>query len=133
MNTTLAEQKTVESLLKSIVAASNTGNLEELKKYFHSSMVIEGPEFQERKEGRDQCIQHYEELRRNVKILSFKDSDYQVNVWEDTAVASCRFEVQIETEGEVFNYTGRDLYVFSRKNGEWQAIWNAIVQHNHGQ
>ena len=133
MNTTLADQKTVESLLKNIVVASNTGNLEDLKKYFHSSMVIEGPEFQERKEGRDLCIQHYEELRRNVKVQGFKDSDYQVKVWEDTAVASCRFEVQIETEGEVFNYTGRDLYVFSRKNGEWQAVWNSVVQYNHDQ
>ena len=133
MNTTLADQKAVESLLENIVAASNTGNLEELKKYFHSSMVIEGPEFQERIEGRDQCIQHHEEFHRNVKIQSFKDSDYQVNVWGNTAVASCRFEVQIETEGEVFNYTGRDLYVFSRKNSEWQAVWNSIVQHNHGQ
>ena len=133
MNTTVADQKAVESLLKNIVAASNTGNLEELKKYFHSSMVIEGPEFQERIEGRDQCIQHYEELRRNVKIQGFKDSDYQVNVWEDTAVASFRFEGQMETGGEVFKDTGRDLYVFSRKNGEWQAVWNSIVQYNHGQ
>lgn len=127
MNTTLAEQKNVESLLKNIVAAYSTGDLEELKKYFHSSMVIEGPEFQERKEGRDQCIQHHEEFHSNVKIQSFRDSDYQVNVWGDTAVASCHFEAQIETEGEVFNDTGRDLYVFSRKNGEWQAVWNSVV------
>ena len=133
MNTTLADQKAVESLLKNIVAACNTGNLEALKKYFHSSMVIEGPEFQERKEGRDQCIQHHEEFHRNVKIQSFKDSDYQVNVWGDTAVASCRFEGQMETGGDVFKDTGRDLYVFSRKNGEWQAVWNSIVQYNHGQ
>ena len=132
MNTASADQKAVESLLKNIVAASNTGNLEELKKYFHSSMVIEGPEFQERKEGRDQCIQHHEEFHRNVKIQSFKDSDYQVNVWGDTAVASCRFEGQMETGGEVFKDTGRDLYVFSRKNGEWQAVWNSVVQYHHG-
>lgn len=133
MNTTLADQKAVESLLKNIVAASNTGNLEELKKYFHSGMVIEGPGFQGRKEGRDQCIQHNEEFHRNVKIQSFKASDYQVKVWEDTAVASCYFEGQMETGGKVFTDTGRDLYVFSRKNGEWQAIWHSVVQYNHGQ
>ena len=132
MNTSLADQKTVESLLKNIVAAWNTGNLEDLKKYFHSSMVIEGPDFQERKEGRDQCIQHHEEFHRNVKIKNFKDSDYQVTVWGDTALASCRFEGLIETKGKAFKDTGRDLYVFSRKNGEWQAVWNSIVQYSHG-
>lgn len=132
MNTTLADQKAVESLLKNIVAACNTGNLEALKKYFHSSMVIEGPDFQERKEGRDQCIQHHEEFHRNVKIKNFKDSDYQVTVWGDTALASCRFEGLIETKGKAFKDTGRDLYVFSRKNGEWQAVWNSIVQYSHG-
>lgn len=133
MNTTLADQKAVESLIKNIVAASNDGNLEELKKYFHSSMVIEGPEFQERREGRDQCIQHHEEFHRNVKIRRFEASDYQVNVWEDTAVASCRFEGQLETGGKIFNDSGRDLYVFSRKDGKWQAIWHSVVQYKHGQ
>lgn len=133
MNTALADQKVVESILKSIVAAWNTGDLEDLKKYFHSDMVIEGPEFRERKEGRDQCIQHHEEFHRNVKIRSFNHSDYQVNIWGDTAVASCRFEGQMETGGETFKDTGRDLYVFSRESGEWQAIWNSIVQYNHGQ
>lgn len=133
MNTILVDQKAVEFLLKNIVAACSTGKLEELKKYFHSSMVIEGPEFQERIEGRAQCIEHHEELHKNVKIQSFKDSDYQVNVWGDTAVASCRFEGQIETGGNVFNDTGRDLYVFSRKNGEWRAVWNSIVPSSFGQ
>ena len=133
MNTTLADQKVVESLLKNIVAAWNAGDLEGLKKYFHSRMVIEGPEFQVQKEGRDQCIRHHEEFHRNVKIQSFKDSDYQVNVWEDTAVASYRFQGKMETGGEIFRDAGRDLYVFTRKKGEWKAVWNSMVQYNHGQ
>ena len=132
MNTTLADCEAVESVLKRIVAASHAGNLEELKKCFHGNMVIEGPEFRERMEGREQCVRHHEEFHRNVKIRSFKASDYQVKVWEDTAVASCHFEGQIETEGRVFRDAGRDLYVFSRRNGEWQAIWNSVIQYKHG-
>ena len=133
MNNTSADQKAVASTLKCIIAACKNGNVKELKKYFHSSMVIEGPEFQERKEGLDQCLQHHEDFLRNVHIQSYKESDHQVRVWGDTAVANYRFEVQIETDGQVYRDIGRELYVFSRMNGEWRAVWNSIVPSSFGQ
>lgn len=127
MNTSLADQKAVESILKSVIAACKNGNVQELQKYFHSSMVIEGPDFKERKEGLEQCLHHHEECIRNVRIHNYQEFDHQVKVWGDTAVANYRFEVQIETEGQVYTDIGHEIYVFSRSNGKWRAVWNSIV------
>ena len=127
MNATLADQKAVESILKRIVAACTNGNLKELEKHFHPEMVIEGPEFRERKEGRDQCVQHHEEFRKSVDIQSFNESNYQVKVWGDTAVATYRFDAQFEADGQTRKESGQEVYAFSRENGEWRAVWNSIV------
>ncbi|MGH1543172.1 MAG: YybH family protein [Arenicella sp.] len=133
MTTKQVDHKAVESTLKSIVAACTHGDFKELEKHFHTNMVIEGPEFRQRKEGRDQSIQHYREFHRNVDIQKFKDSDYQTQIWGDTAIASYHFEAQLKTAGEVRRDTGRDLYAFTREEGEWRAVWNSLTQYDHGQ
>lgn len=127
MNQNFADQKAIEWLLMSINRACLQGRLENLDKYFHSDMVIDRPEFREGKVGRDQCIQHHEDFLKNVKILSFRESDYKVNVWGDTAVASYQFEVQLEIDNRVHKESGRELYTFSRNDQGWQAVWSSIA------
>jgi len=90
-------------------------------------MVIEGPELRDRKVGINQCAQHHEEVLRHIKLLSFKESFHQINVWGDTAVASFQFEVQFETEGKIRSESGHEIYTFSRDAEAWKAVWNFIV------
>ncbi|NOX43165.1 MAG: nuclear transport factor 2 family protein [Gammaproteobacteria bacterium] len=127
MNHNKANKQAVELLLKKINDVWTRGNPEELEKYFHSNMVIEGPAFQDRIVGRDLCVHHHEDFLRNNRILSFKESDHKVNVWNDTAVASFFFKITFETEGHVRQESGHELYAFTRETKDWHAVWNSIV------
>jgi len=127
MNKNITDLQAIEILLKNINNAWTQGNPKELGKYFHHSMIIEGPELRGRKVGLDQCVQHHEEVLRHIKIISYKESDYRINVWSDTAVANFQFEVQLETEGKIRKELGRELYTFSRDVNNWKAVWNFIV------
>ena len=127
MNHNHVDQQAVELLLKNINGVWKRGNFRELEKYFHINMVIEGPELQGRKEGRDQCVQHHEDFNQSVKFISSNESDYKIDVWGDTAIASYRFEVQFEADGHVRKESGHELYAFYREASDWKAVWNSIV------
>jgi ketosteroid isomerase-like protein len=117
----------IRRILKSINEAWTKGRAEDLDKYFHEDMVIAQPGFGIRGEGKRACVDSYREFAGMASIQSLKESQHVVLVWGNTAVASYRFEIEYELDGQAHQDAGYDLFVFARENGDWLAVWRTIL------
>ncbi len=100
-----------------------------LGEYFHESMVIKGPGFQTMGTGtgRDACIQSYVDFVRQAKVSAWNLSDSDVDIIGDTAVATYAWKITYELNGEERRETGHDVFVFTRSEGKWRALWRAML------
>jgi hypothetical protein len=60
-------------------------------------------------------------------ILQFEESDQQIDVIGHTAVLTFRYDMLYERVGKRYRATGRDLWVFEEKDGEWLAVWRTML------
>lgn len=127
MNVSDQAEKDIENAVREINKSWTQGQLNELEKYFHSDMVIQGPGFQSSIKGNRNCVKHYEDFSTHTRIKNYTDSDYIVNVWDKTAVASYKFDIEFESDGEIRKESGREVYTFLREGDAWKAVWNTIV------
>jgi hypothetical protein len=63
----------------------------------------------------------------NARVHGFEESDRQVDVFGETAVASFAFVLVYERKAKKYRSTGRDLWVFSRGDGGWQAVFRTML------
>lgn len=103
------------------------GNLNHLSKYFHEKMVIVSLDFQEQGRGRDVCVESYKSFSKQAIIRDFKEKDPKIFVFGTTVIASYVFQITYEMSGKSFEDAGRDIFVFIREEGKWQAIWRMIL------
>jgi ketosteroid isomerase-like protein len=80
-----------------------------------------------RVEGREALVQSFVDMCENARVHGFEESDRQVDVFGETAVASFAFVLVYERNGEKYRSTGRDIWVFSRGDGGWQAIYRTML------
>ena len=80
-----------------------------------------------RVEGREALVQSFVDMCENARVHGFEESDRQVDVFGDAAVASFAFTMVYERDGEKYRSTGRDLWVFSRGDGGWQAVFRTML------
>jgi len=50
-----------------------------------------------------------------------------IDVVGQTAVASYVFDIRYELEGVAYQESGRDLFVFSREQTTWRAVWRTML------
>jgi hypothetical protein len=62
----------------------------------------------------------------NARVHRFEDSDPQIDVFGETAVASLAFAMAYERGGETYRATGRDVWVFARSGEGWLAIYRTM-------
>ncbi len=67
------------------------------------------------------------QMSESARIHGFEESDRQVDVFGDTAVASFAFVLVYEREGKKYRSTGRDLWVFSRDGAAWRAVYRTML------
>lgn len=120
-------EKDVENVLRNINKLWSQGRVKELGQYFHSDMVVQGPGFQDAIKGKGNCVRHYEDFSAHTNIKNYKDTEYVVNLWDKTAVASYKFDVEFEAEGEIRKESGYELYAFLREAEVWKVVWNTII------
>jgi ketosteroid isomerase-like protein len=113
--------------LKDISAAWLNGQPERLGAYFHEDMVIVAPRFQERVAGRAACVASYAEFVGAAVIHDYHETEPDVHVVGDTAVATYRFSIAYSIDTTDFEEAGWDLFVFARSGDAWQAVWRTIV------
>ncbi len=117
----------IRRLLKNINQAWTGGHPERLDHYFHEQMIIAQPGAGVLGRGRKACVDSYRRFTGQAVIRKVKESDHHIEVWGDTAVASYRFEIDYQMGGQEHHDSGVDLFVFTRQNSKWLAVWRTIL------
>jgi hypothetical protein len=120
-------QEEIQDLISKINQAWLGGRIGELHEYFHNDMVIRGPDFTKLARGRGACVKSYEDFIQKSLVRNFKASEPKVDVWDNSAVATCSWEITYEMQGQAYQEFGRDLFVLTRSGGRWQVIWRAVL------
>ncbi|MCL5421261.1 MAG: nuclear transport factor 2 family protein [Nitrospirae bacterium] len=110
--------QTVQAMNK----AWTSGDVEELKDYFHEGMVAITATDRERLEGREACIASWSAFAKAAKIRSWKETDPKVQFYGNTAVVTYYFDISFDMGGQTIMMAGRDMFVMVKENGKWWAV-----------
>jgi hypothetical protein len=100
-----------------------SGRVARLGEFLMSDVVMIAPAFQARLEGVRAVIDSFQAFIRNARVHSFRDSEMQIDVWEETAMASYRFDMRYEYDGVTYDEAGRELWLFVRVDKRWRLSW----------
>jgi hypothetical protein len=103
------------------------GQVEDLSPMIHPEIVMALPGFSGRMQGREQFLAGFRDFCENAKVHEFGEHDLQADVVDDTAVITFRYELLYERSTQRYRSTGRDLWVFHNQNGNWIAVWRAML------
>ena len=103
------------------------GRVEDLAQWVHPEIVMVFPDFSGRIQGRDLFLAGFHDFCRNATIHEFHEHDQHVDLTDDTAVVTFRYEMVYERSAERYRATGRDLWVFQSRGGEWLAVWRTML------
>jgi hypothetical protein len=121
------EKEEIRSLLRAINRAWVEGQPEKLNDYFHEDMVIAQPGGPVYGRGKKKSVESYKDFLSRANIIKFKDAEPQIEIWDNTAVASYSFELTYTLDGKELNDSGVDLFIFSRRGDRWLAVWRALL------
>ncbi|MBV6521290.1 MAG: hypothetical protein MNPFHGCM_01424 [Gemmatimonadaceae bacterium] len=99
------------------------GRVSRLNEYLLSDVVMIAPAFQERLEGIRAAIESFQAFVRNARVHAFHETDMQIDVWENAAMATFRFDMTYEFDGTVYDDAGRELWLFARVDRRWRLAW----------
>src|SRR5215468_6823117 len=117
----------VEESLGRIKEAWFSGQPEKMKPLLDEKIVMVYPGFVGRSEGQEAFIAGYVDFCEQALMISYQESDLQIDVGGATAVASYAFEMGYERKGDKCLSRGRDLWIFTRKQDEWVAVWRTML------
>jgi len=122
-----AAQTAVAAAMECINRTWLAGRPEDLVPLFHPDITIVFPGFAGRAEGREAIVAGFADFCNNAKVIEYHETDHQVDVIGDAAVASFVYEMVYERTGARSRAKGRDLWVFARQGDEWLAIWRTML------
>jgi len=117
----------IRDLIDNINRTWLKGDPADLEAYFHPDVVIQPPGDTPRVHGRDSCIASYAAFVRDAHVRQFTPGDAEIDVFGDTAVATYRYRVVYEIEGDTLDETGGELLVFLRQDGRWRVAWRTML------
>ena len=94
---------------------------------FHQDMVIKGCDLKTIAKGRKECVRSYAGFIQQAKVSAFSQDEPDIQVTDDTAVATYGWTIMYTLEGKQYTEPGHDVFVFHRLNGKWLAIWRAML------
>lgn len=118
----------VHAALDRIYRAWRENRPGDLTPLFHPDLVMVFPGFAGRSVGRDALVAGFEQFCTQATVIEHKESDRQIDVVGDVAVASYCYDMVYQLGGGRYHATGRDLWVFHRTDGEWLAVWRAMPE-----
>ena len=77
--------------------------------------------------GRDAIIAGFTEFCENARVIEYAESDENIDVIGDSAVATFRFKMLYERATYREDSAGRDLWVFHKQDGRWVAVWRTLL------
>ena len=99
----------------------------DLAPLLHPDMIMVFPGFSGRAEGREALVTGFVDFCDNATVHEYQESEHQVDVVGDTAVVSFKYEMVYERSGQRYRATGRDLWVFTQRDGDWLAVWRTML------
>ncbi len=124
---TAGEVERIRGLMTELTRSWLGGELDALQKLFHENAVTVRPGFNERAEGRENCIRGYTEFVRNAVLRRYDETDHHIDVCGTTAVATYHFDIAYEMGGREFHETGRDVLVLGLGKSGWQVVWRTVL------
>ena len=117
----------IRNILQKINNAWYSGNPDELNDFFHTDIVMKGPNFQTIAKGRDVCVQSYKDFLAQCTVKDYQQSEPDIDAWGDTAVAIMPWTMTYVLNGEEYTESGFDVFTFARQDGKWLAVWRTLV------
>jgi hypothetical protein len=94
---------------------------------FSEDMVFVGPSLEVVARGREACVGGYIDFVRAAKIDRCHLSDPAIEVSGGTAVAFYGWEMAYTLNEQEHRESGHDVFVFTRTDGKWHAVWRALL------
>jgi hypothetical protein len=116
----------IHQIIKKINQSWLEGHPENLNQYFHDNMIIVSTEFKVMGAGKEVCVKSYADFINQAVVKDYKETDPEIHVWGDTAVAFYNYEIAWEMNGKSFREAGRDFFVLIFENGKWLAVWRIV-------
>lgn len=120
-------QGEVWQAVREINRAWSEGRADDLTEFFREDMVMAPLGLDMRLVGREACIDSYRDFCSKATVHELLETAPAVDVFGDTAVAAYSWQVSYELNGESFEDTGQEVFVFLREEGKWWAVWRTIV------
>lgn len=117
----------VAEAVRSINRAWLGSRFDELETFVHPDIVLATPGVGERVRGGETYVAGHRDFVEGATIFDFSEDEIEVDLVDDTAVATYRYEIEYEHAGQRYRSTGRDLYVFRRLEGRWIAVWRTML------
>jgi uncharacterized protein (TIGR02246 family) len=120
------DELAIRDLLSKVNAAWLERRFEDLDALFAEDAVLVAPGFAARMAGRIACIETFREFMNRAAVTSYVEDDLRVSIYGDTAVADFAWEMTWTDADEPYRQHGRDLFVFTRRQGEWRVVWRTL-------
>jgi ketosteroid isomerase-like protein len=117
----------IRDLINRINGTWLEGDSNDLKAFFHPDIVVQPPGASPRVHGRDACIASYKAFTDQAHVRSFEPRDAEIDVFGETIIASYRYKILYEMDGETFNEDAGDLLVFIKENDSWLVVWRTMI------
>lgn len=124
-------KKEIGRIVRAINAAWVYGKPGEMEAYLDERMVLVQPGFAERLVGREACIESYREFASHAAIHSYEEGEATVDLRGETAIASFRYAIEYEMDGEIYHDVGHDVFVLMHGDGGWRAVWRTLIPQEH--
>lgn len=104
-----------------------SGNPDKLDPFFHNDVVVLHFDYKTRLRGREAVIASYHEFCEESTVNTFKQFKPIIDIFGNTAVVTYAFEIEYEMGGQVYNESGRDMFVFLQEDSDWLAVWRTML------
>jgi ketosteroid isomerase-like protein len=121
------ERDAVVEVVRRVNDSWLSGDVEAMSSDLHESVVFAPPEPGARLEGREDAVGSYRDFTSSALIEAFTERDLTVDVVGGTAVATYRYELDWEADGEGHHDIGRDLLVLTRDGDRWLIAWRTTI------
>ncbi len=117
----------VHSTMVAINRAWRENQPAKMHDHLHPDITMVFPGFNGSIVGRDVLLASFIEFCSNARVLEYQESDEQIQVVDQVAFVSFRFNMLYERASYRERSIGRDLWAFARINDKWLAIWRTMV------
>ena len=98
-----------------------------LNECFAEDVVMRGPDFGLLAEGRDALVRSYYDFLNQAEVKDVSLNDPEIDISGETATAQYKWTMTYSLNGQEYTERGRDLFVFSRRNQKWLAVWRLML------